>query len=66
MSSVKYNYIGMMADDIELVYKFIWKINWKCQAGIDILEDPAIFDELIDSGLLSLEGCLTIGQVLVS
>lgn len=28
------------------------------------LEDPAIFDELVDSGLLSLEGCLKIGQVL--
>lgn len=28
------------------------------------LEDPAIFDELVDSGLLNLEGCLTIGQIL--
>ncbi len=28
------------------------------------MEDPAIFDELVDSGLLSLDGCLTIGQVL--
>ena len=28
------------------------------------LEDPAIFDELVDSGLLNLDGCLTIGQVL--
>lgn len=28
------------------------------------LEDPAIFDELVDSGLLSLDGSLTIGQVL--
>ena len=28
------------------------------------LEDPAIFDELVDSGLLSLDGCLTIAQVL--
>lgn len=28
------------------------------------LEDPGIFDELVDSGLLNLEGCLTIGQIL--
>ena len=28
------------------------------------LEDPAIFDDLEDSGLLSLEGALSIGQVL--
>ncbi|MEG0051296.1 MAG: D-proline reductase (dithiol) proprotein PrdA [Terrisporobacter sp.] len=28
------------------------------------LEDPAIFDELVDSGLLKLDGCLTIGQVI--
>ena len=28
------------------------------------LDDPAIFDELVDSGLLNLDGCLTIGQVL--
>lgn len=28
------------------------------------LEDPAIFDDLVDSGLLSLDSCLTIGQVL--
>ncbi len=28
------------------------------------LEDPAIFDDLVDSGLLNLEGCLKIGQVL--
>lgn len=28
------------------------------------LEDPAIFDELVDSGLLKLDGCLTIGQIL--
>ena len=28
------------------------------------LEDPAIFDELVDSGLLNLDGCLTIGQIL--
>ena len=27
-------------------------------------EDPAIFDELVDSGLLNLDGCLKIGQVL--
>ena len=40
----------------------------RAEAGITIeaanLEDPAIFDELVDSGLLSLEGCLKIGQVL--
>ncbi|MGN0169869.1 MAG: D-proline reductase (dithiol) proprotein PrdA [Lachnospiraceae bacterium] len=28
------------------------------------LEDPAIFDDLVDSGLLNLDGCLTIGQVI--
>lgn len=28
------------------------------------LEDPAIFDDLVDSGLLNLEGALTIGEVL--
>lgn len=28
------------------------------------LENPEIFDELVDSGLLNLEGCLTIGQIL--
>ena len=28
------------------------------------LEDPAIFDDLVDSGLLNLDGCLTIEQVL--
>lgn len=28
------------------------------------LEDPAIFEDLIDSGLLSLDGALTIGQVI--
>lgn len=28
------------------------------------LEDPAIFDDLVDSGLLSLDGALTIGQVI--
>lgn len=40
----------------------------RAEEGITIepanLEDPAIFDELVDSGLLSLEGCLTIAQVL--
>ena len=40
----------------------------RAEAGITIepanLEDPAIFDELVDSGLLSLDGCLTIAQVL--
>lgn len=40
----------------------------RAEGGITIeasnLEDPAIFDELVDSGLLSLDGCLTIGQVL--
>lgn len=37
----------------------------RAEAGITIeaanLEDPAIFDELVDSGLLTLDGCLTIG-----
>ncbi|MDD3362190.1 MAG: D-proline reductase (dithiol) proprotein PrdA [Hespellia sp.] len=28
------------------------------------LEDPAIFDDLVDSGLLNLDGCLKIGQVI--
>lgn len=28
------------------------------------LEDPAIFDDLVDSGLLKLEGCLTIKEVI--
>ena len=40
----------------------------RAEAGITIepanLEDPAIFDELVDSGLLNLDGCLKIGQVL--
>ena len=40
----------------------------RAEAGIVIgvanLEDPAIFDELVDSGLLNLDGCLTISQVL--
>lgn len=40
----------------------------RAEAGITIepanLEDPAIFDELVDSGLLNLDGCLTIAQVL--
>ena len=40
----------------------------RAEEGITIepanLEDPAIFDELVDSGLLSLDGCLTIAQVL--
>ena len=38
----------------------------RAEAGITIeaanLEDPAIFDELVDSGLLTLDGCLTIGR----
>ena len=34
------------------------------QSNQQILEDPAIFDELVDSGLLNLDGCLKIGQVL--
>ena len=42
----------------------------RAEAGITIepanLEDPAIFDELVDSGLLNLDGCLTIEQVLGS
>lgn len=40
----------------------------RAEAGITIeaanLEDPAIFDELVDSGLLTLDGCLKIKQVL--
>ena len=40
----------------------------RAEAGITIgpenLEDPAIFDELVDSGLLNLDGCLTIKEVL--
>ena len=40
----------------------------RAESGIIIepanLEDPAIFDELVDSGLLKLDGCLTISQVL--
>ena len=40
----------------------------RAEAGITIepanLEDPAIFDELVDSGLLNLDGCLTIEEVL--
>lgn len=40
----------------------------RAEAGITIepanLEEPAIFDELVDSGLLNLDGCLTIEQVL--
>ncbi len=40
----------------------------RAEAGIEIgvtnLEDPAIFDDLVDTGLLNLEGCLTIEQVL--
>jgi len=40
----------------------------RAEAGLTIgaenLEDPAILDDLVDSGLLNLDGCLTIGQVL--
>ena len=40
----------------------------RAEAGIEIgvanLEDPAIFEDLVDSGLLNLEGALTIEQVL--
>ena len=40
----------------------------RAEAGITIepanLEDPAIFDDLVDSGLLKLDGTLTIEQVL--
>ena len=28
------------------------------------LEDPAIFDDLVDSGLLNLDGAITIGEAL--
>ena len=40
----------------------------RAEAGITIepanLEDPAIFDELVESGLLNLDGCLQIHQIL--
>ncbi|MEG0792483.1 MAG: D-proline reductase (dithiol) proprotein PrdA, partial [Lachnospiraceae bacterium] len=40
----------------------------RAEAGLTIeaanLEDPTIFDDLVDSGLLKLDGCLTIGQVI--
>lgn len=40
----------------------------RAEEGITIepanLEDPAIFDELVDSGLLNLDGCLTIKEIL--
>ncbi|MEG2987209.1 MAG: D-proline reductase (dithiol) proprotein PrdA, partial [Lachnospiraceae bacterium] len=40
----------------------------RAEAGVTIeaanLEDPAIFDDLVDSGLLNLDGALTIGQIL--
>lgn len=40
----------------------------RAEGGITIeaanLEDPAIFDELVDAGLLNLDGVLTIEQVL--
>ena len=40
----------------------------RAEAGITIepanLEDPAIFDDLVDSGLLNLDGCLAIEEVL--
>ena len=40
----------------------------RAEAGITIgpenLEDPAIFDDLVDSGLLKLDGCLTIEEVI--
>ena len=42
----------------------------RAEAGIKIqaanLEDPAIFDDLVESGLLNLDGVLTIGQILGS
>lgn len=40
----------------------------RAEAGTTIeaqnLEDPAIFDELVDSGLLDLNGALTIAEIL--
>ena len=40
----------------------------RAEAGVVLsshnLEDPAIFDDLVDSGLLKLDGCLKISQVL--
>ena len=32
--------------------------------GVENLEDPTIFDDLVDSGLLNLDGVLTIEQIL--
>ena len=32
--------------------------------GPENLEDPAIFDDLVDSGLLNLDGVLTIEEIL--
>ena len=34
------------------------------EIGHHNLEDPAIFPDLVDTGLLKLDGCLTIGQCL--
>ena len=40
----------------------------RAEGGIELthhnLEDPEIFDDLVDQGLLKLDGCLTIGDVL--
>ena len=40
----------------------------RAEAGTELtpanFEDPAIFPDLVDSGLLNLDGALTIGQVL--
>lgn len=40
----------------------------RAEAGVVLtshnLEDPDIFDDLVDSGLLNLDGCLTISQVI--
>ena len=40
----------------------------RAEAGVVLsehnLEDPAIFDDLVESGLLNLEGAVTIGQAL--
>ena len=42
----------------------------RAEAGVVLsehnLEDPAIFDDLVESGLLKLDGAVTIGQATVS
>ena len=42
-------------------------LNRRTESGVtiepSILENPTFFDELVASGLLNLDGCLKIGQV---